>query len=286
MRAFLYFFYRHFIRLGFLDGVEGLIFHFLQGCWYHFYLDAKIYEARKLGLWEVNVVGTVNVLQLCLKYGVRKVVFASTSAVYPEPEFVPADETQPVRPLSAYGLTKHMGEQYLAFYGGVYGLRFTIFRYGNVYGPRQDPKGEAGVVAIFSEQMLTGVRPTLFGDGNKTRDYIYIDDVVAANLLAMPVCVDRTGRNGGGDGEVLNLGWGREVRDFEVVRKALGIQVEPRYAEKRPGGLDRIALRSTKAKALLGWTPRMPFEEAVRLAVDYYRRLFEELTGRGKACCR
>ena len=224
---------------------------------------------------QVNILGFVNLLQLCVKYGVRKVVFASTSAVYPEPEAVPADETHPVRPLSAYGLSKYLGEQYLSFYRNVYGLCFTIFRYGNVYGPRQDPHGEAGVVAIFSEQMLSGIRPTLFGDGNKTRDYIYIDDVVSANLLAM---------DGAGDREIFNLGWGREIRDFEVfdaVRNAVGIQVEPQYSEKRPGELDRIALESWKAKELLGWTPRVPFEEGVRLTVDYYRRLFG---GAGAGC--
>jgi UDP-glucose 4-epimerase len=218
---------------------------------------------------QVNLLGFVNLLQLCVKYGVRKVVFASTSAVYPEPEVVPTDETYPIRPLSAYGLSKYVGEQYLRFYWDVYGLRFTIFRYGNVYGPRQDPHGEAGVVAIFSDQMLTGVRPTIFGDGNKTRDYIYIDDVVSANLLAM---------DGDGDGEIFNLGWGQEVRDFQVfnaVRNALGVQVEPQYEEKRSGELYRIALDSTKAKALLGWIPQVPFEEGVRLTVDYYRRLSE-----------
>ncbi len=134
---------------------------------------------------QVNIIGFVNLLQLCAKYGVRKVLFASTSAVYPEPEFVPSDETHPVRPLSAYGLSKYAGEKYLEFDGEVYGLRFTIFRYGNVYGPRQDPSGEAGVVAIFSQQMLSGIQPTLYRDGHKTRDYIYVDDVVLANLLAM-----------------------------------------------------------------------------------------------------
>lgn len=214
---------------------------------------------------QVNVLGFVNLLELCMKHHVRKVIFASSSAVYPEPECVPADESHSVRPLSAYGLSKYVGEKYLEFYGEVYGLRFTIFRYGNIYGPRQDPHGEAGVVAIFAEQMLAGVQPTLFGDGNKTRDYIYIDDVVEANLLAV---------DGAGDGEVFNLGWGREIRDievFEVVRSALGVSVEPRYGEKRPGELDRIALDSTKAKRLLGWTPRVPFEQGVPLTVAYYK---------------
>ena len=214
---------------------------------------------------QVNIVGFVNVLQLCVKFKVRKVVFASSSAVYPEPEAVPADETHPVRPVSAYGLSKYIGEIYLRFFSEAFGLRFTIFRYGNVYGPRQDPKGEAGVVAIFSQQMLTGVQPTLFGDGNKTRDYIYIDDVVSANLLAL---------DGAGDGEIFNLGWGHEIKDFEVfdsVRKALRVNGEPCYAPKRPGELDRIALNSDKAKRKLRWVPRVPFQQGIQLATDYYR---------------
>ena len=215
---------------------------------------------------DINILGFTNLLLLCVKHKARKLIFASSSAVYPEPECIPADETHAVRPVSAYGLSKYVGEKYLQFFGATYSLPYTIFRYGNVYGPRQDPNGEAGVVAIFSEQMLDGVQPTLFGDGNKTRDYIHVGDVVSANLLAM---------DGAGDGEILNLGWGKEIKDIEVfnaVRKALGVRVEPRYAPKRPGELDRIALDSSKAKSLLGWSPRVSFEEGVPGTVGTYKR--------------
>lgn len=214
---------------------------------------------------QVNVVGTVNILALSVRYGVQKMVFASTCAVYPAPDTIPVSETHRVQPLSTYGLTKYVGEKYLELYRDVAGFAFTAFRYGNVYGPRQDPKGEAGVVAIFSQQMLTGVRPTLFGNGAKTRDYVFVEDIAAANLLAM---------NGAGDREVFNLGWGREVMDFEVfeaVRQAVGVVVEPHFAPKRAGELDRIALDNAKARALLGWQPRVPFEEGARRTVEYYR---------------
>lgn len=214
---------------------------------------------------QVNVVGTVNILALSVRYGVQKMVFASTCAVYPAPDTIPVSETHRVQPLSTYGLTKYVGEKYLELYRDVAGFAFTAFRYGNVYGPRQDPKGEAGVVAIFSQQMLTGVRPTLFGNGAKTRDYVFVEDIAAANLLAM---------NGAGDREVFNLGWGREVMDFEVfeaVRQAVGVMVEPHFAPKRPGELERIALDNAKARALLGWQPRVPFEEGARRTVEYYR---------------
>jgi UDP-glucose 4-epimerase len=214
---------------------------------------------------QVNILGFVNLLHLGVKFGAGKVVFASSSAVYPTPERVPVDESYPARPFSAYGLTKRVGEQYLQLYREAYGLRFTAFRYGNVYGPRQDPKGEAGVVAIFSLQMLTGVRPTLFGDGTKTRDYVHVEDIVAANLRAI---------DGAGDGEIFNLGLGREVRDvevFEAVRAAVGVAVEPAYAATRPGEVNRIALDSAKARAHLGWRPRIRFEDGVSTTVAYYR---------------
>ncbi len=214
---------------------------------------------------QVNVLGTIHLLHLCVKHGVRKVVFASTSAVYPEPEHLPLEETHPVRPVSAYGLSKYVGEQYLKFYQDAYGLRPTIFRYGNVYGPRQNPHGEAGVVAIFSSQLLSGTIPTLFGDGNKTRDYIFVSDIVSANLKVM---------DGAGDGEIFHLGHGKEIRDIEVltqVQKALGTSVAPRYANKRPGELTRIALDCSKAKTKLGWNPMVPFEEGITRAVEYYK---------------
>jgi len=220
---------------------------------------------------QVNILGSLNLIRCALQYGVRKIIFASTSAVYPEPEYIPADENHPIKPISAYGLSKYVVEQYLHFFYENLGLRYTAFRYGNVYGPRQDPHGESGVVAIFSEQMLTGIRPTIFGDGSKTRDYIHVDDVVAANLLAMD---ER------GDGEVFNLGWGQEVTDFEVfdaVRKALGTEVEPLYSQKRPGELDRISLDCSKARRLLGWKPAITFAEGIPMTVEYYRRQHHKL---------
>ncbi len=214
---------------------------------------------------QVNVMGLLNVLELCVKYGARQVIFASTCAVYPDLDGPPAKETDPVCPLSAYGLSKWVGEKYLEFYREAFGLRPTVFRYGNVYGPRQDPRGEAGAIAIFAQQMRQGIRPTLFGDGNKTRDYVYVDDVVEANLRAL---------EGGADGQVLNIGWGREIRDLEVFlagRQALGVAVEPAFTPKRAGEMNRVALNPERAKAVLNWEPRIPFEEGVPLAVAAYR---------------
>ena len=213
---------------------------------------------------EVNIIGSVNLIELSVRFGVQKFLFASTSAVYPEQLHLPVDEEHLVRPLSPYGVSKFAVEQHLYLTRRESGLNYTVFRYGNVYGPRQNPSGEAGVVAIFAQQMLSGIQPTVFGDGTKTRDYIHVDDVVKANLLAL---------EGRGDGEVLNLGWGSEVRDvevFETVRKSLRVEVEPRFAQKRPGEADRICLDSRKARRLLGWTPEVGFEPGVLSTVESY----------------
>src|SRR3990167_4916373 len=173
----------------------------------------------------VNVMGTANVLLAGGKASIKHFIFSSTGgAIYGDPVHLPADESCKPAPLSPYGLSKLLGENIIEFYARTYGFTYTVFRYGNVYGPRQNPGGEAGVVAIFAQQMLSGIQPTVFGDGTKTRDYIHVDDVVKANLLAL---------EGRGDGEVFNLGWGLEVRDVEVletVRKSLRVEVEPRFA--------------------------------------------------------
>jgi len=213
---------------------------------------------------QVNLIGTLNIMSMCVKFNVRKVIFASTSAVYPEPQYLPVDEIHPILPDSPYGLSKYAVEHYLRLYYQNYGIEYTIFRYGNVYGPRQDPHGECGVVAIFSEQMLSGIQPTIFGDGSKTRDYIYIDDVVRANLLVLDNL---------GSGEVFNIGWGEEVMDdeiFDAVRKAVGASIEPRYDKKRPGELDRISLDSSKARRILDWSPSIRLEEGIPITVRYY----------------
>lgn len=216
---------------------------------------------------RVNILGSLNLLELSRRHGVEKFIYISTGgAVYGEPRYLPVDESHPIQPISPYGVSKHAGELYLIAYREAFGMRSTILRYPNVYGPRQDPHGEAGVVAIFSELMLVGERPTIFGDGGKTRDYVYVDDIVRANLLVM----DRSG-----DGEIYNLGWGKEVTDFEIfraVRDAVGAKVEPIYGEKRPGEVERICLDSTKARQELGWEPTVPLEEGIPRAVEYYRR--------------
>ncbi|PWB47490.1 MAG: UDP-glucose 4-epimerase [Candidatus Methylomirabilota bacterium] len=215
---------------------------------------------------SVNVIGSLNLIELSLAYEVRRFInISSGGAVYGEPQHLPVDELHLIRPMSVYGVSKYAVEQYLRLFDES-GLNYAILRYANVYGPRQNPKGEAGVVAIFSRQMLAGERPTIFGDGTKTRDYVYVDDIVAANLLAMA--------NKQASGRSYNLGLGREVSDrqiFESVRRAVGATLEPILASKRPGEIDRICLDASLARAELRWEPTVPLEEGIARTVAFYR---------------
>ncbi len=211
---------------------------------------------------EVNVTGTVNLLLASGRYRVKKFIFSSTGgAIYGEPKKIPADEsTEPV-PLSPYGLSKHLGELVIRFYAKVYGFNYLIFRYPNVYGPRQNPKGEAGVVAIFGGLMKSGKRPTIFGDGTKTRDYVYVEDIARANVLGL-----RKVKN-----DVLNLGWGKKVSDrqiFNTIAQQFHFKGRPIYAPYRKGEVYQIAITNARAKKTLGWTPKVKFEEGVKRTIE------------------
>ncbi len=216
---------------------------------------------------ETNILGTLNLLALSAENGCRRFVFVSSGgAVYGVPERLPVDEKHPVKPVSPYGASKFSGECYVDMYHRVNGLETVMLRYANVYGPRQDPKGEAGVVAIFAGLMLKNQTGTIFGDGTKTRDYVYVGDLVEANMEAM----FREGAQG-----CFNLGTGVETSDlqiFEAVRDAAGADVEPIYSEMRPGEVYRICLDCSLAEKGLGWSARTPLSEGMAKAVDFYRR--------------
>ena len=219
--------------------------------------------------YQVNVLGTVNVLRALGEYGAKKkrkkFIFSSTGgAIYGEPKRIPADESTARVPLSPYGLSKALGEDVIRFYGNLYGFDHFIFRYPNVYGPRQNPKGEAGVVAIFGGLMKAGERPTIFGDGTKARDYAYVGDIVRANLLAL-----RRGKN-----DIVNIGWGKLITDDMItaaVARATGYPGKIRYAPYRKGEVYRIALDARKAKRVLGWKPTVPLQEGVNRTIAALR---------------
>ena len=216
---------------------------------------------------DVNILGTLNLLECCVRHDVERVVFASTGgALYGEACYIPADEAHPIDPLSPYGVSKYAVEHYLYVYRQVHGLDYVVLRYPNVYGPRQDPHGEAGVVAIFSLKLLRGEQPTIYGDGTKTRDYCYVSDIVDGNILAL----------NGPSGGIYNLGRGIEVSDleiFETVREAVGVNLQPIYAPVRPGEVNHIALDARKAERELGWRWKVDLVDGVNQAVQYYREI-------------
>ena len=216
---------------------------------------------------SVNIVGSVNLLEIAVAYKTRHFIYVSTAgAAYGEPKTLPASEDSPINPITPYGISKHTVEHYLYTFRVLYGLSYVALRYGNVYGPRQSSKGEAGVFAIFCEQMLAGIEPVIYGDGTKLRDYVYIDDVVAANIAALE----------NGHNEVFNIASGVPTSDdqvFSMVRSLLGMtEVRPRYVPRRPGEIERIYLDIGKAKRLLGWEPKVPLEVAARQTVAFFQQ--------------
>ena len=193
-------------------------------------VDAPVFDA------QVNILGSLNLFQAAVATGTRKVIYASTGgALYGEGKILPADEDHPVNPESPYGASKHAVEHYLYLYRMAHGLDYTILRYPNVYGPRQNPHGEAGVNAIFIGLLCDGKRPTIYGDGEQVRDYLYVGDVVEANELALEK----------GSGEIVNLGWGKGIsvnEIFHALARLLSYREQPIYAERRAGEVQRIYL--------------------------------------------
>lgn len=208
--------------------------------------------------YETNILGTANILLAGVKVGIKKIIFISSGgAIYGRQKNPLVTEKFPVNPLSPYAVSKLIGEKLVEFYARNHNFNYLILRYGNVYGPRQNPKGEAGVVAIFSELIKNGIRPTIFGDGGKTRDYVYVDDIVKANILGLKK----------GENEILNIGSGKETADqkvFEALAREFKFKKAPIYAPFRKGEVVRIALDYSRAKKILKWRPKISFQEGVK----------------------
>ncbi|MBI3354442.1 MAG: NAD-dependent epimerase/dehydratase family protein [Nitrospirae bacterium] len=214
---------------------------------------------------EVNILGMINLLQCCIKYSVRKVIFASSGgAIYGEQESFPATENHPLRPVSPYGIGKLTGEKYLYYYKINYGLDYVNLRYANVYGPRQDPFGEAGVVAIFANKLLNGEQPVINGNGNQTRDYVFVEDVVEANMAVMQK----------GTAEAYNVGTGRETSVNELFRHLVditGANVKEIHGPEKKGEQLRSVLDYGKISKEFEWEPRVSIEEGLKKAVNYFK---------------
>ena len=214
---------------------------------------------------SVNVLGMINMLEGGREVGIRKVIFASSGgATYGEQEVFPAPEDHPHNPLSPYGITKATGEHYLFFYRAAYGMPYVALRYANVYGPRQDPHGEAGVVAIFTEKLLANQAPTINGDGKQTRDYVFVGDVVRANLAAL----DRPFVGS------VNIGTGIETDVTALYAHPRVLTGSPHPAQHGPakaGEQRRSVIAIGLAADVLGWKPEIPLEEGLRRTVEFFR---------------
>lgn len=222
---------------------------------------------------SVNIAGTINLLEHCRRRGVRKIIYASSAAVYGDPERLPLTEEAACRPLSPYGVSKSAAEHYLAVYAANYGIRFTVLRYANIYGPRQARDGEGGVITIFTDDLLAGRNLTIYGDGQQTRDFIYVGDAAAANVLALTR----------GDNAVFNIGSGRSItlnRLAAELGEAAGIRPGIDYRRPRPGDIRHSCLANGKAAAGLGWQPRTDLAEGLRRTVRSFRG-----GGRGGETC-
>jgi UDP-glucose 4-epimerase len=214
---------------------------------------------------QVNVGGTINVLRAALQSGARRMVNASTGgAIYGEGRKIPAPEDHPVSPEAPYGLSKFCAEHYCQYFTRAHGLSTVSLRFGNVYGPRQDPLGEAGVIAIFCGRLVEGGRPTVFGDGLQTRDYVHVDDIVQANLLAAESDVSGA----------YNIGLGLQITVLDLVDALAPLApngFEPEHKPERPGEVRHIALDSSRARAELGWEARVGLEEGLAQTLESLR---------------
>jgi UDP-glucose 4-epimerase len=238
---------------------------------FHLAAQIDVRTSIKDPAWDagVNVVGTINLLEAARQTGVKRVVNTSTGgAIYGDAEVMPTPETAPARPMAAYGQSKFCAEAYCGWYERLYGLSSVILRYGNVYGPRQDPHGEAGVVAIFCGKVLAGERPRIYGDGRQTRDYTYVGDIVAANLAAAA----HPEAHG-----AYNIGTGTESTVVDVLsalRQAAGLgegELEPEFAPARTGELQRSSLDVTRARVELGFTAHTDLVTGMKPTLEWAR---------------
>ena len=214
---------------------------------------------------KVNILGTINLLEAAVRHGTRKVIFASSGgAVYGEQQMFPAPESHPTQPLSPYGISKLTGEHYSAYYKHVAGLGYAILRFGNVYGPRQEPEGEAGVVAIFNQKMLKEEQPLINGNGLQTRDYVFVEDVVKATVGVMPPNIQG----------IFNVGTGKESSVNEIfhqIKVLTNSECKEIHGPEKKGEQIRSVLDCTKLRTELDWEPTIELEEGLQLTVEFFK---------------
>ena len=217
---------------------------------------------------NVNILGTLNVLENCKRFKVKRFVFASSVGVFGEPQKLPVKENHPLNPLAPYPITKLAIEKYLNFYQNQ-GLDFVSLRYSNIYGPRQISTGEGGVVAIFIEKLLKNQKPTIFGDGNQTRDFLYVDDAVEAAILAIKAPT----------GSIYNVGTNKEITIntlFKLLSNILKAKIKPVFQPICQGEIIKSRIDYSKAQRELGWKPKFSLEKGLQITVDWFKRNFND----------
>ena len=231
-------------------------------------MDVRKSVADPLFDANTNILGTINLLQNSVKFGVKKFLFSSTGgAVYGEQEYFPADENHPTHPVSPYGITKLCVEKYLFYYGGEYNLNYTVLRYANIYGPRQNPFGEAGVVAIFCTKLLKGEQPIINGTGKQTRDYVFVQDVVKANLLILSD--DKS--------DIYNIGTGNETNVnelFSFLKDIVNNECEEKHGPAAVGEQMRSVISSEKFFNNFNWRPSTKLKDGLKETVKYFKDKF------------
>ena len=214
---------------------------------------------------DINILGFLNLMEAGRKNGLKKVIFSSTGgAIYGEPQYIPQDESHPLNPISPYGITKLASENYLYYYEHTYGITSVVLRYANVYGPGQRSDGEGGVVAIFTRKMLEGESPTIYGDGNQSRDYVFVGDVAEANALALDVKTSGT----------YNIGTGIETSVnelFSLLKQEISDDITAHYSPGRPGEQKRSVLSYESIKSGLGWAPQVSLQDGLQQTIKWFK---------------
>lgn len=244
--------------------------------------DAVIHDAAKTSVrismnepalyTESNVIGTINLLECCRKFNVNRVIYAGSSSRYGNPKYLPCDESHPVNPISPYALSKYMAERYISMYSALYGIKYTILVYSNVYGPRQDSSNESGVIPIFINNLVHNQKPVIFGDGNQTRDFSYVEDIAYANFLAL---TDKNAEN-----KTINICPGAETSVnyiLEELKRIFKTDIQPIHQDPIKGEIRNIFLSNNFVKQELNWAPQISINEGLRRTAEHYKSQHKSL---------